>query len=294
MLSDYVKNALEPTLLFSLFMALIGVIAARHYGSANWLLAPFIVLGAVLSQVAVNAVNDYHDFKSGLDKETLKTRFSGGNIMLVRRKIEPGKVLIIGIAAAIIAGAIGAAAALLIDPLVLAIIAVGAVSIFAYSSEFSRVPFFSEPLCALNFALIAVGAYVLVHGFTANLTNALFAFIPAGMVIGATLLVNEVPDKGFDEKYGRMHAAVMLRSNRGIADYYALLIFLSYLIVVVGVAILSLNYFFLFALMTAFPAYFVRKGIAEYRSEKIYEKYMALNVVSSLAFLVLLLLGFAA
>ncbi len=37
------------------------------------------LLGAFLAHISVNTLNEYFDFKSGLDLETIKTPFSGGS-----------------------------------------------------------------------------------------------------------------------------------------------------------------------------------------------------------------------
>jgi len=37
------------------------------------------LLGAFLAHVSVNTLNEYYDFKSGLDLETIRTPFSGGS-----------------------------------------------------------------------------------------------------------------------------------------------------------------------------------------------------------------------
>ena len=37
------------------------------------------LLGAVLAHISVNTLNEYLDFKSGLDLNTTRTRFSGGS-----------------------------------------------------------------------------------------------------------------------------------------------------------------------------------------------------------------------
>jgi 1,4-dihydroxy-2-naphthoate octaprenyltransferase len=46
---------------------------------ANLTIALLIIIGAVCAHISVNMLNEYYDFKSGLDLETDKTAFSDGS-----------------------------------------------------------------------------------------------------------------------------------------------------------------------------------------------------------------------
>ena len=48
-------------------------------GSYNTLYALLALLGALAAHISVNALNEYFDFKSGLDTKTTRTPFSGGS-----------------------------------------------------------------------------------------------------------------------------------------------------------------------------------------------------------------------
>ena len=52
-----------------------------------------IVVGALAAHVAVNALNEYQDFKSGLDNITRRTPFSGGSGTLPDRPALLGTAL---------------------------------------------------------------------------------------------------------------------------------------------------------------------------------------------------------
>lgn len=55
---------------------------AQQGQSLNVLDALLCVLGALAAHVAVNALNEHHDFRSGLDQRTQRTPFSGGSGVL--------------------------------------------------------------------------------------------------------------------------------------------------------------------------------------------------------------------
>ena len=48
-------------------------------GEINWGLLTLILFGAISAHIAVNALNEYQDFHSGLDLQTERTPFSGGS-----------------------------------------------------------------------------------------------------------------------------------------------------------------------------------------------------------------------
>lgn len=52
-----------------------------------------LILGMMTAHFSVNALNDYMDYKSGLDFKTPRTPFSGGTKLLVDGLIKESKVL---------------------------------------------------------------------------------------------------------------------------------------------------------------------------------------------------------
>ncbi len=293
MLRDYITEILEPTLLLGFLCSLLGIAAAAKYGAIRYVPAFLVVLGAVMAQVATNLMDDYHDYKVGIDKETVKTKFSGGSGLLKSGAILHRHVLYLAIVFAFLAGIIGLYLAFTVSLWLLALIAIGAISIFFYASYLVRFPLFSEPLAMIGFALIGVGSFVVAHGSFAGLGNALFAVVPAGMLIGIALLVNEVPDAEIDKKYGRRHAVIILKKNSSIALYYLALQFLTYAIVIYGVVRSILNPFFLLVLVTLPFTFYVARGILKYRNPASFERFMAANVVSILIYLVLLVVAYS-
>ena len=50
-----------------------------NQANVNLTLLILALFGALLAHISVNTLNEYFDFKSGLDLETIKTQFSGGS-----------------------------------------------------------------------------------------------------------------------------------------------------------------------------------------------------------------------
>jgi 1,4-dihydroxy-2-naphthoate octaprenyltransferase len=290
----YLAEILDPTLLLGLLCSLIGVASAVQYGPASVLPASLVVIGSIFSQTAINLIDDYTDYESGLDRETIKTKFSGGRSKPVSTgKIKHVHALYMGIFIAIIAGLIGIYFALTVSTLLFALIAIGAITVLFYSRYIVKFPLLPEPIAMLGFTLIGIGSYIVVHGSTANLSTALFAIVPAGMLSGIALLVNEVPDAEIDKKYGRRHAVIIFDDERKVAAYYLILQFITYGIVVSGVFLAMLHPFAIVVLITLPYVFYVLLGILNYKNPQSYEKYMKYNVIAALVYMLIIIVSYS-
>src|SRR5690606_5293656 len=69
--------------------------------------ALLVLLGALAAHVAVNALNEYGDFRSGLDLRTRRTTFSGGSGTLPSHPQWLVRALLLGLGALLTCAAIG-------------------------------------------------------------------------------------------------------------------------------------------------------------------------------------------
>ncbi|MHC4434712.1 MAG: UbiA family prenyltransferase, partial [Planctomycetota bacterium] len=94
-------------LLLSVVLVLLGTAMACHQGHFDWFRFILTMLGLVLAHASVNILNDYFDYKSGIDLETPRTPFSGGSGLLPQRLLEPRGVYRYGIGCLLAALLIG-------------------------------------------------------------------------------------------------------------------------------------------------------------------------------------------
>ena len=280
MLKEYIMYLLEPTLLLSLLFGLLGFAAALHFGHANALYGTLAIIGVVLAQMSVNVIDDYIDYRKGIDRESVKTKFSGGSTILLSGKMKPRTSLAIGLGTAAIGGAMGIYLAYF-NPVLLPLIAVGALSVFFYPSYIVKIPYLAEADVMLSFVLIAFGCYIAASGPFASIWNAAFAFIPIGMLGGITLYVNSVPDRQVDRRHGRRSMVVMFGKPGRIGRYYLLLEGMVYGLIAVGIGIGSLPVFFLLTFLTMPVVYRVFNGMSTYKSPRSYERYMGLSALGT-------------
>ncbi len=295
MIRHYLAEIFEPSLLLGFLISILGVAVAGHYGHISLFYGALAVIGVVLSQMSVNLINDYYDFKSGLDIEqiSIHTNFSGGSKMVGSGKVSHLHALYIGVAALCLAGVIGIYLALEVTLVIIPIIIVGAISALTYTKYFTKFPLLPEPLAMFGFVLMAVGSFIVAHGSAAGLGSALFVLVPGGMLGGIQLLVNEVPDAEIDKKYGRKHAVIILNDNRKVAAYYSLLQGSTYALVVIGVLAYGLPLASLAALVTLPVLFLVACGMLNYKNPQTYEKHMGQNVMAVMVYLMLLIVAYS-
>ena len=289
MLKHYVAEMFEPTLLYGLALAVLGVSAAVYYGHFSLLYAALVIVGSVLAQMSVNVISDYFDYSSGLDKQLAKRKsgqLAGGSSLLADKLIAPRPTLLLGLLIFLAAGIIGVYI-MLSRPEILPILIVAAFSILFYSRYVKRVPYLSEPLCTLNYALIALGSFIVLDGISFPYAI-LFAIIPAGIILGGNaLFVNEVPDRLTDRKFGVRHSAAMLGTNRRIGAYYLAWQVFAYALLALGIALGTVPVLAIVAFVTIPVTLYVFNGLYSADSKR-YGAYLVFHTTYSFAFAVIL------
>ncbi|MCL5428044.1 MAG: prenyltransferase [Candidatus Marsarchaeota archaeon] len=291
MIRDYIKETREPTLLLSALSGIVGLSAAMYYGRASIAVGILAIVGAVLAQASVNMLDDYFDFKTGLDMETSKTGFSGGSGLLVSGRVMPVNVLAIALAVLAAASVIGAYALLSAPGVALAVlvlIAVGGAGVLLYAKHLTRIPFLAEPFVAACFALIGIGVFLVASDGAAHFWSAAAACALAGIQIGAVLIANEVPDIGPDRKYGRRSWAVMSGGPAGAWHLYAGFQILGFALLVLGIAAGALPLAHALVLAFAPIALYVAIGIRSYKNAKAHERIMRTSAVMCMAYMAVL------
>ncbi len=270
--------------------SVVGMLFASIFYHINILTASIIVIGLLSGQIAVNVLDDYIDYKRGIDTSTTQTKFSGGSKYMVKKQITPKGTLALGMLLLSIALIIGIYI-IINHPIVLPFVLVGLLSILFYAKYLINIPFFAEPLVAINYALVTIGSFAamansLVYGIGAALCG-----ISIGVIVTTLLVVNEVPDRQADRKHGRKSGVVILWHNKKIARFYMFWIALPYIAILIGVLAGFLPAVILSAFILIPFAMIVQDAIKVYKSPKSFEKYMGFNVIHGFAFIIVVLLA---
>ena len=206
---------------------------ASAYRTIDFTTGLLLILGVLFAQMAVNVLNDYVDYRRGIDQETAATRFSGGKKLIVARLRLPQRNIGHRPALACYRSAISLYFAVN-NPAIIPFLVVGALSILLYTSWLLYVPFVAEPIVIMNFMMIGMASFI-PGSSAAHMPAIILLTFPAGAVIGMALLINEMPDRKVDAAHGRKSGAVLLKSNENNAQYYLFWQIAAYLSIAFGV-----------------------------------------------------------
>ena len=194
--------ALTPACLF------LGYVTARA-ANPDVALADvvLIVLGAGCAHVSVNMLNEYFDFRSGLDALTVRTPFSGGSGGLLEDPSAAVSVLVGGLIALGITLVVGGYFVATKGALLLPLGSLGVAILVTYTTWLNHHPLLCLVAPGIAFGPIYVLGthFVLAEAFSAS---ALCASLVVFFVTSNLLLVNQIPDVAADRQVGRRHLPI--------------------------------------------------------------------------------------
>ncbi|MBY5937473.1 prenyltransferase [Marinobacter nauticus] len=230
-----VVRASRPNfLLLAPLCAGLGLAVAWQQGQAPELLHTFLVfLGAVLAHAAVNLLNEYDDFRSGLDMITVRTPFSGGSGALPEVPSAARRVLWAGLGTLAVVVTIGLYFLWLRGLPLLVLGAAGVVLVLTYTRWITRSPLLCLLAPGMGFGPIMVLGTVIALGASID-TTALLVSLVALLMVSELLLINQIPDAEADRAIGRRHLVITLGPEKA-AHLVAGLLLASYGVIVAGV-----------------------------------------------------------
>ncbi len=206
-------------LLISVALAALGTSIAWRNGFFSLRYTVLAFIGLLLWQISVQVLNDYFDYKSGVDLKTRRTPFSGGSGILPAHLLRPGSVLKFGLLSFALAVPIWAYLITVKGLLLLPLIGVGAVCVLVYTPFLTRWRL-GEVSSALGLGILPTLMFYFVQtgGYSAE---AVVAAIPAGMLIFNVHLLNEFPDVEADEAGGDKTLPIILGRPKAAWLYLA-------------------------------------------------------------------------
>jgi 1,4-dihydroxy-2-naphthoate octaprenyltransferase len=221
-------------LLLSVTLVLLGTAMARHEGCFDLLKFVLTLIGLLLAHSSVNILNDYFDYKSGIDLETKRTPFSGGSGILPQGLLKPKGVYIYGLGCLIAALAIGIYLTFISGWQLLPLILLGGPVIYFYTSHLTKW-LAGEFWAGLGLGMLPVlGTYFVQTGSYS--VEGVVASLSPGFLTANLLLLNEFPDVEADKKGGRYNLVIAL-GPKTAGRLYAGLIALTYLSIIGGVVL---------------------------------------------------------
>ncbi len=234
----YIMATRPPFFTASIVPVLLGTAMAwAWYGKFSLVDFLLTLVGVIALHAGANASNDYYDWKNGTDRynKTFAFPFTGGSRMIPNGLISPEEMKGIFMVAYLIALAMGIILFIRHGYIVLILGFIGLLSGYFYTAT----PLFlagkgvGEILIGLNFGiLITLGAFFVQTDFLS--WTPVIASIPVSLLITLVLWINQFQDSEADKKAGKVHLVARLGLNRA-AQIYIILLYLSYLSVIIGI-----------------------------------------------------------
>ena len=281
-------------LLLSVVLAFLGTCIAwyeaKEFGGNFDLGYAFLAgFGLLLAHISVNVLNDYFDYRSGIDLETKRTPFSGGSGILPATLLKPRQVFWLGLSSFLLAIPIGVYFVLARGWLLLPLLLIAAICVLLYTPTILKLRW---PEWAPGLGLGALPILGVYFVQTSVYTLPVFiASIPSGILVHNLLLLNEFPDVEADKKAGRKTLPITMgKEKAGIV--YSVLTIIVYLWIIGGVVVGQMPTFSLIALLTLPFAIKAIRGALKHQDMSQLVPAMANNVLVVLLTQLLLGIGY--
>lgn len=281
-LSTVIRASRGPFLVLAPVCVLAGVsVVANQQVAVDMHVLALVLFGAFSAHISVNLLNEYSDFRSGLDFLTTRTPFSGGSGALPEVPAMANTVLLAGIISLAMTVLAGVLIAWLTSPLILVPGALGVGVIVTYTRWINRIPVLCLISPGLGFGLLMVlGTEWVLSGQISLLGITVSAII--FFQVNNLLLLNQYPDIKADKSVGRRHIPI----SKGIG--FSNVVFSLFALAALLILLLAVG-FELFppvALLAIFPVslpLFSVYGAIKYGGEIASKpQYMGANVISTI------------
>ena len=232
MLSVWLRAIRVKFLLASVIAVSLGLSLAWHSGHPIDILHALLTFAGVISlHASVDLLNDYWDFKRGIDTKTKRTKMSGGTGVLPEGLLTPKSVYIVGIAFLILGAIIGIYFVIIFGITIGLILGFAILSVIFYSTKIVNWGL-AEVFVTIKGTLIIIGTYFIQSQSIDDFT--ILAGIVVGILSSLVLFVTSIPDHDVDKEKGRRTLIIIFGKANAVKTF---LIFpvLAYGIIIYGV-----------------------------------------------------------
>ncbi|MDH3204703.1 MAG: prenyltransferase [Nitrosopumilus sp.] len=218
---------------------LASVIAVSVGLALNWWqhhsLDPLDVIltfaGVMALHASVDLLNDFWDFKRGIDTKTKRTKMSGGTGVLPEGLLKPSSVYRAGVVSLIIGAVIGGYFVLTDGIIVAAILGFAILSIYFYSTKIVDSGL-GEFFVAVKGSMIVIGTYYIQSG---QITlESIFGGIVVGALSSLVLFIASFPDHDADKSKGRKTLVITV-GKQNATKLFWIFPLVSYTAIILGI-----------------------------------------------------------
>jgi 1,4-dihydroxy-2-naphthoate octaprenyltransferase len=243
MISVWLRVIRVRFLLASVIAVLVGL--ALNW-SQNETIAYFDAIltfaGVLALHASVDLLNDYWDFKRGIDTKTTRTKMSGGTGVLPEGLLKPSTVYRAGVLFLVLGSLIGSYFVITYGILIAIILGFAILSIYFYSTKIVDSGL-GEFFVGVKGSMIVIGAFYIQSG-EVNIESIL-AGIVVGTLSSLVLFIASFPDHDADKSKGRKTLVIVVGKEKATKLFWIFPLF-AYSIILIGI---SLNLFPLLSLI---------------------------------------------
>ena len=244
MLSVWLRVIRVRFLLASVIAVSVGLaLTWRQNFSIDPLDAILIFAGVMALHASVDLLNDFWDFKRGIDTKTKRTKMSGGTGVLPEGLLKPSSVYRAGIVFLIIGSVIGSYFVITHGIIIGVILGFAILSIYFYSTKIVDSGL-GEFFVAVKGSMIVIGTFFIQSG---EITiESILGGIVVGVLSSLVLFIASFPDHDADKSKGRKSLVIAVGKEKA-AKLFWIFPLISYITIIIGV---SANLFPLVSLIT--------------------------------------------
>ena len=232
MLSVWLRVIRVRFLLASVIAVSVGLSLHWWQTSAIEIFDSILIFAGVMAlHASVDLLNDFWDFKRGIDTKTKRTKMSGGTGVLPEGLLKPSSVYRAGVAFLVIGSAIGAYFVFTDGIIIAVILGFAILSIYFYSTKIVDSGM-GEFFVAVKGSMIVLGTFFIQSG---SITfEAILAGVAVGSLSSLVLFIASFPDHDADKSKGRKTLVIALGKKKAVKVFWVFPL-VSYLAISVGV-----------------------------------------------------------
>ena len=256
MISVWLRVIRVRFLLASVIAVLVGLaLNWSQNGSIEFFDAFLTFAGVMALHASVDLLNDYWDFKRGIDTKTTRTKMSGGTGVLPEGLLKPSSVYRAGVFFLVLGALIGSYFVITYGILIAIILGFAILSIYFYSTKIVDSGL-GEFFVAVKGSMIVIGTFYIQSGEVS--IESILSGIVIGTLSSLVLFIASFPDHDADKSKGRKTLVITVGKEKARKLFWIFPLF-AYGVIVIGVVLNHLPVFTLISLMS-FPL-IIKSGI---------------------------------
>jgi len=234
MISVWLRVIRVRFLLASVIAVSLGLAINWHQNSiVNPLDAVLTFAGVLALHASVDLLNDYWDYKRGIDTVTKRTKMSGGTGVLPEGLLKPSSVYRAGIGFLILGSVIGFYFVLTDGIIIAMILGFAILSIYFYSTKIVDSGL-AEFFVAVKGTMIVLGTYFIQSNHIT--IESILGGIVVGVLSSLVLFIASFPDHDADKSKGRKTLVITV-GKKNATSLFWIFPAISYSLIVLGISV---------------------------------------------------------